>query len=227
MAFNGTPSMEAREDALEGGAARPWPRVRTREAVDIPAIVELARRVYPPPHGEDSLWPAASLIAHFAHFPEGQMVVEDIDGRLLADATSLRVPLAVALRPHTWKEITDGGRLGSHDPRGGAFYGADIMVDPGRQGEGLGTRLYRARIALARAIGCTTFVAGARIPGFHRAGPGTSVETYVAGVIAGTRFDPTLSRQLALGFKVAGLLPDYIPDHESLDWAVLICRPLV
>ena len=53
------------------------------------------------------------------------------------------------------------------------------------------------------------------------------MENYVAQVIAGTRTDPTLSRQLALGFKVAGLLPGYIPDHESRDWAVLICRSLV
>ena len=225
MAFNGIRTMEAGEAPGDFAPAGPW--VRGRETEDIPAIVALARRVYPPPHGEDSLWPASSLIAHFAHFPEGQMVVEDADGRILADATSLRVPMAAALRPHTWKEITDGGRLGTHDPRGAAFYGADIMVDPRRQGEGLGTRLYRARIALAKAIGCTAFVAGARIPGYHLAAREVSVESYVAQVIAGTRSDPTLSRQLKLGFKVAGLLPAYIPDHESLDWAVLICRPLV
>lgn len=48
------------------------------------------------------------------------------------------------------------------------------------------------------------------------------VEAYVAEVVAGRLFDPTLSFQLKEGFVVRGLLPDYLKDSASDNWATLI-----
>ena len=39
-----------------------------------------------------------------------------------------------------------------------------------------------------------------------------SVEAYVAKVIAGELFDPTLSVQLRRGFKVHGIIQQYVDD---------------
>lgn len=200
-------------------------QVRLRRPEDFPAIRALAERVYPQAvHPPEAVWTDLLLASHLSHFPEGQVVAVEASGRVVGDATALRVPRARALEPHTWDGITDFGTLGTHDPEGDTFYGVDIMVDPALRGVGVGNLLYQARFALAGRLGCRAFVAGARIPGFqHYAGP---VSRYVEEVVAGSRFDPTLSRQLRQGFTVAGILPDYFPDPESRNFAVLIQRPI-
>lgn len=202
-------------------------RLRPRELKDIPAVLDLVRRVYPPPHGPEAIWPASSLAEHIERFPEAQLVAETAEGEIAADATALRLSLARALAPHDWAGITGGGRLSTHEPGGAAFYGVDIVVDPELQGRGLGARLYKARMELARRLGCTHFVAGARIPGYHKVAGFLSAEDYVADVAAGRRMDPTLSKQLHLGFQVHGLLPGYIKDYETCNYAVLISRRLL
>jgi hypothetical protein len=45
-------------------------------------------------------------------------------------------------------------------------------------------------------------------------------------VVKGTRFDPTLSKQLRMGFEVLFMLPDYLKDVECCDHAVRIVKPV-
>ena len=175
------------------------PFLRLRPPEDVAEI-----RVYPPPHGPEAIWSAENLLRHLEHFPEGQLVVEA--GRnLVGTATTHRIPLEMALVPHTWSEITGRGSLSTHDPGGDALYGVNIAVDPAWQGRGVGRLLYEARIALARRLGCRAFVAGARIPGYHQVAEAMSPEAYVEAVAAGRIFDPTLSKQLRIGFRVRGV----------------------
>jgi len=51
-------------------------------------------------------------------------------------------------------------------------------------------------------------------------------EDYVNAVAKGDLFDPTLSKQLKVGFKVRGVLLDYAPDPETLGHAALIVLPV-
>ena len=197
-----------------------------RQVADIPGVIDLMRRVYRPPHGPESLWKPEALAAHLARFPEGQILLKDGCGRVLADSTGAMLPSALALRPHTWSEATGRGTLSTHDPEGEVFYGVDIAVDPSLQGMGLAKKLYGARLDLARALGCRWFAAGARIPGYHKVAHLLSPEAYIKEVAMGLRFDPTLSKQLKMGFRALCLLPDYLPDIESLDNAALIVRPV-
>lgn len=197
--------------------------VRLRTPQDAAGIQELMRRVYPPPRfGPEAIWSEASLLLHLARFPEGQFVAVGQDGALVGSATTIRVDLARALAPHTWGEITGRGTLSTHDPQGDALYGVNIAVDPARQGAGVGRALYDARIALARRLGCRTFVAGARIPGYAAAAAHFTPEAYLEEVLEGRLFDPTLSKQLTLGFHLRGLLRDYAPDPDTLGHAALI-----
>lgn len=201
-------------------------QIRPRQPGDFLSVIELMKRVYLPPHVPEAIWSERTLREHFLAFPEGQILAVAGDGRIVGDSTGMRVSLERAASIHTWSELTGRGTLGTHDPVGKAFYGVDIVVDPAFRGMGIASRIYQARFQTARAIGCTVFVAGARIPGYHAVAEGLSPRQYVRDVEAGLRFDPTLSRQLHLGFKVLAVLPRYFPDYESRDLAVLIQKPL-
>jgi len=191
--------------------------VRTRSAEDIPGVIELMRRIYVQPHGPEAVWPAESL---------RQLLILDGQGKVIADSTSMRVSSEWAMRPHRWSEITGHGTLAPHDPQGEVFYGVDLAVDPDYQGMGLAHILYAARVALATQMGCKSFVAGARMPGYHLASDLLTPESYLALVGRGLIFDPTLSKQLRLGFILRGLLRDYIVDPESAGCAALISMEL-
>jgi GNAT superfamily N-acetyltransferase len=208
---------------------RPLPEewvVRSRRAEDIPGVIELMRRVYVEPHGPEAVWPAETLKRHLQVFPEGQLLILDGQRRVIADSTAMLVSAERAMLPHRWSEITERGTLSSHDANGDAFYGVDLAVDPEFQCMGLAHVLYAARITLAVEMGCKVFVAGARIPGYHLASDLLNAESYLALVERGLIFDPTLSKQLRLGFQLRGLLPNYISDPESKDCAALICMEL-
>lgn len=209
------------------GAVLPkgW-RIRQRVAEDHAAIRDLLRRAYPPPHGSECIWSLDALSSHLERFPVGQMVLLDGHGRLRGTSTTLRTSPEQAFSPHTWSEITGRGTLSTHQPEGSVLYGVNIAIDPAWQGHGLGRALYHARFSLGRELGCTAFAAGARIPGFHLQAHRMTVGEYIAKVVRGELFDPTLSRQLALGFEVIGELPDYAYDHETLGHAALIVKPL-
>jgi GNAT superfamily N-acetyltransferase len=208
---------------------RPLPNewaIRPRRPEDIPGVIELMRRVYVQPHGPEAVWPAETLARHLETFPEGQISIVDAQGKVIGDSTSMRVTLERAMRPHRWSEITEHGTLASHDPNGDVFYGVDLAVDPDYQGMGLAHILYAARITLAVQQGCRFFVAGARMPGYHLASDLLTPESYLALVERGLIFDPTLSKQLRLGFLLHGLLREYIADPESADCAALISMEL-
>lgn len=195
---------------------------RLQSLGDLDAIQKLMTRAYAPPHGPEAVWRQRSLLLHQTYFPDGQFVVEDEHGQVIATATSMRVDFRKALAPHTWSGITGGGTLATHDPCGNTLYGVNITVDPAHQGRGLARMLYEARIDLARRLGCIAFAAGARIPGYGSMAGNMTAEQYVREVVAKRRFDPTLSKQLHIGFRVAGLLPDYAVDPETLGYAALI-----
>jgi len=201
-------------------------QVRQRRPEDLFQVARLMARTYPPPHPAEAVWSEEALLEHIHRFPQGQILAEGPDGQILGDSTGMRVDLQTAIRPHTWREITARGHLTTHDPGGDVFYGVDIAVDPAWRGLGVASAIYAARFRTARELGCRAFVAGARIPDYHRVAHTVSPERYIMEVKAGLRTDATLSKQLHLGFRVLAVLPGYFDDHESKDFAVLIVKSL-
>jgi GNAT superfamily N-acetyltransferase len=96
--------------------------------------------------------------------------------------------------------------LSHHDPEGDWLYGADIGVLPAYRRQGLGRRLYEARQDLIRRLQLKGHVAGGMLKGYGQVKDQMPVETYVAKVTAGQLFDPTVSVQLKMGFKVHGII---------------------
>ncbi len=184
-----------------------------------------------PTLGAQELMRAEHFLHHIALFPEADLVAEaatDPAGAPLA------VPRVVGLgsgffvdvdltRPgHTFRGMIDDGWFGRHDPAGSWYYGADLSVHPDYRGLGLARRLYDARKEIVRRHGKRGIVAGGALPGYARHRGSLGVEAYVAAVVAGELFDPTLSVQLRNGFIVAGLLPGYMEDSAADDWATLL-----
>jgi GNAT superfamily N-acetyltransferase len=197
-------------------------RVRQTALADIEAIIGVCEAAYP------GSWPwyPSQLASAIESFPRGQLVAVDDSGQVVGMAACLVIRWADYGLDARWGELTDHGHLGNHDPiHGDTLYGAEIMVHPALQGQGVGRLLYAARLELLRELGLRYIRAGARLAGlarFRAEHPEISVPEYVERVIRGEVRDPTLSFQLKWGFRVIGITPRYFSDRESLGYAAVI-----
>ena len=174
---------------------------------------------------------AEHFLHHLEVFPEGTFVaLADAapDGaplsppRVVGLGSGFRTGFDLAHPDHTFVEIIDGGWFSHHDPDGDWYYGADVSVHPEYRRRGIGARLYGERKALCRRLGLRGIVAGGALPGFAHHKHAISAEAYVAKVVAGELYDPTLSMQLRQGFEAHGVLRDYLDDEAADGWASLI-----
>ena len=189
--------------------------LRQIRADDYDRIVAIQRACFP--HMEP--WGRDQFDSQLERFPEGQLCVE-IDGEVVASSTSLIVDFDLYSDWHNWQEISDNGYIRNHDPNGDTLYGIEIMVHPDYRGMKLARRLYQARKDLVRERNLKSIVVGGRIPGFHRYKDEMTAHEYAENVEDKTIYDPVLTTQLANGFELKQLIPQYLPDDsESVGWA--------
>jgi len=195
--------------------------IRHTRRDDFESIIELSRVCYP----DDVPWTAEQLAAHLEVFPEGQFVAVDrTTGLVVGMSASLIVRWDDYNLETNWQDFTANGTFRNHDPAGGrTLYGAEIMVHPASRRQGVARRLYDARKELAIHLGLPRIRAGARLRGYHRYAATLSAADYVKAVVNGTASDPTLSFQIAQGFRVLGVVKHYLgQDGESLGHAAVI-----
>ncbi|MEZ6184743.1 MAG: GNAT family N-acetyltransferase [Planctomycetota bacterium] len=167
-------------------------------------------------------WKREHIESQLKVFPEGQLCVE-IDGKLAASSSSLIVDFAEHEDWHDWKVISDNGYIRTHADDGDSLYGIEIMVDPAFRGLRLSRRLYEARKRLARERNLRRIIIGGRIPGYHEHAAVISASEYVDAVMRKSLFDPVLTAQLANGFTIQRLIPNYLPnDSESCGYATFL-----
>ncbi|HYL46909.1 MAG TPA: GNAT family N-acetyltransferase [Candidatus Limnocylindrales bacterium] len=193
-------------------------QVRRMAAEDIPAVVELQRRIYP----HQTTWTAEELAQHLATFPEGQLVALDEAGRLLGSASSLIIDWDDYAESAKWSAITGYGTFKTHNPRGTTLYGADMCVDAKARRRGVGSLFYEARKKLIRERGLKRLLTGGRIPGYAEVSGEMTPREYVEDVVKGKRKDPTLNFQLSNGLVVLDVVPEYLDDPESRGFATLL-----
>lgn len=170
-------------------------------------------------------WDREHFEAQVARFPEGQLCVE-LDGAILASSASLVVDYAEYSHWHSWSEISDQGRIRNHDPEGDTLYGIEIMVHPKARGIKLARRLYDARKQLCRNLNLARMMIGGRIPGYAEHRDEMTAQEYVHRVQAKSLYDPVLTTQLANGFLLRQLVPDYLPsDEDSAGYATVMEWP--
>jgi GNAT superfamily N-acetyltransferase len=187
------------------------------------ALAQLQRDCFP------TLGPSEWMVAdHFLNhcrlFPEGNFVALDGE-RVVGLGGGFFIDFDFDHPDHTFLEVIAGGYYTRHDPAGAYYYGADISVHPDYRNRGIGGRLYEARKAVVRQFNKKGIVAGGLIPGFAFYKDQMSAEEYVTKVVAGELRDNTLTFQLRNGFRVRGVLQNYIKDSASDNWATLIEWP--
>jgi len=194
--------------------------VRQTTAADLPGIIAVCEAVYP----ESKPWRMEQLESHLRVFPEGQLVAVAEDGRVMGVASSLIIRWADYEVTETWGSFTEHGMFTNHDPEEGrTLYGAEVMVHPDAQGQGIGHQLYVERRNIARTLNLLRIRAGARLRGYSRYAETLSAEDYTRQVVANDIYDPTLTFQLRHEFHVFAVIPDYLKnDPESLGWAAVI-----
>jgi predicted amidohydrolase/ribosomal protein S18 acetylase RimI-like enzyme len=189
--------------------------VRRLRIEDFDALIAMQEQCFP----GMKPWTRDQIQCQIATFPEGQLCVE-VEGKLAASSSSLILEYDPNLAWHNWKAIADGGYIRNHNPRGDTLYGIEIMVDPEFRGMKLSRRLYDARKDLCRERNLARIIIGGRIPGFGAHADEMSAREYVENVIDKTLYDPVLTAQLANGFSLQGLIPDYMPsDTDSRGYA--------
>ena len=207
--------------ALPTDLAKPGSRLRVRNATqkDIPAIADLTTRAY---EGTGMYgYSSGALRGQVSNFPDGQFVVT-VEERVVGYCATFRIGGEVALKPHSWEEVTGNGYASRHDPDGDWLYGMEVCVDPGYRGYRIGQRLYNERKRLCQALGLRGIVFAGRLPTLaKRIKRFGSVENYIELVKAKKQRDPVLSFQLRNGFEVIGVIPHYLDaDTQSLGYGI-------
>ena len=170
---------------------------------------------------EEELLLEEHFLSHCQVFPEGSFVALEND-KVVGLGSGFLIDFDFEHPDHSFQEIIAGGSYTNHDPEGLWYYGGDISVHPQHRRKGIARELYNARKDLVKRLNKKGIVAGGVLPTYAQYKDKLSVQEYVDKVIAGEIFGRTLSVQLRNGFKVKGLLENYIKDAASDNWSTLI-----
>ena len=197
-------------------------KVRNTTIDDIPKIVELQKQSFPYLAKYGNVWKTEELESHLKIFPEGQFVTVEPDGTIVGSASTLIVSLDPNYKEHNWNEITANGMFINHSYNGDSLYGADISTHPKYRHEGLGSMLYNARKELVIKLNLRRMIAGGRLFNYCEYAEKMSPLQYAEKVINGELRDPVLSFELDNKFKFIKILPNYMDDMRSMNYASFI-----
>ncbi len=185
---------------------------------DYDEMILLQERCFPgmPTWGRDQIESQLQL------FSEGQLCIT-YEGKIVASSSSVILDFDLYSDWHDWRVVSDSGYIRNHDDNGDTLYGIEIMVDPEYRGMRLSRRLYDARKEVARQRNLQRIVIGGRIPGFHEHSDELTADEYVEKVFQKALYDPVLTAQLANGFQLRRLIPNYLPgDEQSRGYATFL-----
>lgn len=199
-------------------------------AINIPAdeknkfldeVMEVEKRAWPPElqASRDKFESRAEV------FPQGFIVVK-VDGKIKGVTTS-QITSYDLLRDETWDEITDNGTLkNTHNPSDDSLYVSSVGVSADAQGMGVGGKLIKAQIELAKQLGLKRLFLGARIPGYDqycRDHGDLPVDIYLnLKNDENEPLDPEIRFYERQGLKPEKVVPNFEPDPSSKDYGIVM-----
>ncbi len=205
--------------------------IRNITKQDIPQIINLQKKSFADMAKYGMIWPSSYLENHIRIFPEGQLCAEilhkDDNGNIkhkmiVGSASSLIVTLKPQYVKHTWYEVTGNGMFTNHGSSGDSLYGADVSTHPLYRRQGIASMLYNTRKDLAQKLNLRRIIAGGRLYYYYKYADKISPLEYVSKTIEGEIKDPVLLFQLKNGFRFIKILPNYLYDKKSLNYAAFI-----
>ena len=188
---------------------------------DIPEIVGIQRESFSDV-ATGTISELSFLEDHINLFPEGQFCA-DLNGRVVGSASSLIISLNPEYCDHSWYDIVGNRSIfRSHNPKGDSLYGDDICIHPNSRRQGIATMLFSARKELAIKLNLKRIIAGGRLYNYCEYADKLSPDEYAEKVVNDELQDQVLSFDLKNGFKYIKIIPDYIYDSRSLNYAAFI-----
>lgn len=196
-------------------------KIRNMTLEDIKKVVQLQKAAFPYMAAEGVYWKPEQLKVHLQIFTQGQFVAE-YNEKIIGSCSSLIISLNPEYKEHSWKEACGDSFLKNHNPKGDTLYGADVSSHPDHRRLGVATKLYAARQELAIKLNLRRIVAGGRLFNYCEYSKEFSPIDYVAKVKRREIKEPVLSFQLRNHFKFVKILPNYMKDPRSLNYATFI-----
>ena len=198
--------------------------IRKMEKRDAPQLAHLQEVVFPDLIPEERM-KDIHFSSHVDLFPDGQWVAE-IDGKIAGSTSSIRYHFDPEHpEMHRFADLFDDGFMRTHQPEGNWLYGMDMAVFPEYRGLGIARKLYRARQNLVRELGLEGQVTVGMLNGFAAHSTQYTLEKYYQALVDGVLKDPTVSVQQKIGFKLCGLMKDYLSDPTCGNAGVLLVLP--
>jgi ribosomal protein S18 acetylase RimI-like enzyme len=179
----------------------------------------LQKESYPylAPYG--NIWRLEELESHLRIFPQGQFIAVEPDGTIVGSASTLIVSLNPEYAEHTWKDITADGLFTTHIPSGDSLYLADISTHPKHRHEGIGGMVIYRWKELVTKLNLRRMIGGGRLFNYTEHADRMSTYEYAGKVMEGELKDPVLTFELDIGFRFVKILPNYLDDVRSLNYA--------
>jgi GNAT superfamily N-acetyltransferase len=182
------------------------------------ALQELQDIVFPTLNPEERMQ-AQHYRKHIEIFPEGQFMILDGD-KAIAMTSTIRYHLA--MEDHSFLDISQGLWMTSHEPDSDWLYGMDVGVHPDYRGKGLAREIYRVRQELCQQLGLKGQITVGMPNGYLALSEKMSLDEYATALIKGDIFDPTVSVQQRMGFKLIRLIHNYLDDPQCGNGGILM-----
>ncbi|MFT5196667.1 MAG: GNAT superfamily N-acetyltransferase [Candidatus Promineifilaceae bacterium] len=154
-------------------------------------------------------------------FPEGTVIAMD-GAKVVGMGIGVFINIDFDHIPATENQLISTNEELKHNPDGDYYYGTDFCVHPDYRGRKIGRGIYDRRKEVIVRHNRKGFVAAAVLPGYADHKHELDIDTYLAKVVAGELFDPTLSMQLRNGFKFIRPIKDFFTYPKSDNWSALI-----
>ncbi|MGD6804221.1 GNAT family N-acetyltransferase [Rossellomorea vietnamensis] len=195
--------------------------IRTYTYSDFKDLIRVQQESFPPPFPSELWWKEEQLSNHLELFPEGALCIE-VEGEIAGSITGMIINYDPQDINHSWSEMTGDGSINTHDRNGNALYIVDIGVSPKYRGHGLGKALMQSMYEVVVQLRLERLLGGGRMPGYGERAAEMSASQYLEAVIKGELQDKVISFLLRCGRLPVGVIPEYLEDQESKNYAALM-----